>query len=85
MRIKKILAVLLSAALALTLFAGCGSKSLLQILLGMLQGQYQNVSITAGPQLEDALRRAVSENDTLEDINADLEQVLTRTASFDGL
>lgn len=85
MRIKKILAVLLSAALALTLFAGCGSKSLLQILLGMLQGQYQNVSFTAGPELEDALRRAVSENDTLDQIDAALEEVLTRTASFDAL
>lgn len=85
MRIKKFLALLLSAALALTMLAGCGSQSLLQLLLDLLQNQYQNITVTAEDDLEDVLRRAVNENDTIEDVDADLAKALGKTVEFNSL
>ena len=85
MRIKKLLAMLLAAAMALTLFAGCCSPSLLRLLLELLQDQYQNITVTAEDDLDATLRQAVSENDTFEDITAALAQALDKTVEFESL
>lgn len=85
MRIKRLLAALLAAAMALTLFAGCCSPSLLQLLLDLLQEQYQNITVTAEDDLDAALRAAVSEYDTLEEMDAALAQTLDKTVEFESL
>ena len=85
MRIKRLLALVLSAAMALTLFAGCCSPSLLQLLLDLLQEQYQNITVTAEDDLDAALREAVSEYDTLEEMDAALAQTLGKTVEFESL
>lgn len=85
MRIKRLLALVLSAAMAVTLFAGCCSPSLLQLLLDLLQEQYQNITVTAEDDLDAALREAVSEYDTLEEMDAALAQTLGKTVEFESL
>lgn len=85
MRIKKLLALLLAAVMAMTLFAGCCSPSLLRLLLDLLQDQYHNVTVTAEADLDAALRAAVSEHDTIEDITAALAQALDKTVEFERL
>lgn len=85
MRIKKFVALALSAALALTAFAGCGRKDLEDLLLGLLEGQYQNVTVSGDAELENTLRRAVGENHTIEGIIQDLEQTLGLTIRFERL
>ena len=81
---KKLLALLLAAALALSLLAGCGGKnqSLAQIILNLLDNQYTNVTVEIDPDLEAALRKAVSGAETKEEIRAALEELLGPGISF---
>ena len=78
MQIRKWLALLVSAALALSLLAGCGGKnqSLAQVILDLLDGQYQNVTVQLDPDLEADLRQAVHEGETDAEIRAALEKIL---------
>ena len=84
MRFKRLLALLLAAALALSLLAGCGGKnqSLAQVILNLLDGQYTNVTVEIDPDLEAALRKAVSQAETEEEIRAALEEILGPGISF---
>ena len=84
MRFKRLLALLLAAALALSLLAGCGGKnqSLAQVILNLLDGQYTNVTVEIDPDLEAALRKAVSQAETEEEIRAALEKLLGSGVSF---
>ena len=88
MRFKRLLALLLAAALALSLLAGCGggkNQSLSQMLLNLLDGQYQNVSMEIDSDLEAKLRQAISESETDEELRAALEQLLGGGISFQRL
>ena len=88
MRFKRLLALLLAAALALSLLAGCGggkSQSLSQMLLNLLDGQYQNVSVEIDSDLETKLRQAISQSETDEELRAALEQLLWGGISFQRL
>ena len=85
---KKLLALLLAAALALGLLAGCGggkSQSLSQMLLNLLDGQYQNVSVEIDSDLETKLRQAISQSETDEELRTALEQLLGGGISFQRL
>ena len=84
MQIRKWLALLVSAALALSLLAGCGGKnqSLGQVILDLLDGQYANVAVEIDPDLEADLRQAVHEGETDEEIRAALEKILGSGVSF---
>ena len=84
MQLKKLLALLLSAALALSLLAGCGGESVARSLLALLDGQYANVSVEMDPDLEADLRQALSEteNDDEAVIRAALETLLGSTITF---
>lgn len=84
MQIRKWLALLVSAALALSLLAGCGGKnqSLAQVILDLLDGQYANVTVEIDPDLEGDLRQAVHEGETEEEIRAALEKILGSGVSF---
>lgn len=84
MQIRKWLALLVSAALALSLLAGCGGKnqSLGQVILDLLDGQYANVTVEIDPDLEADLRQAVNEGETEEEIRAALEKILGSGVSF---
>ena len=82
---KKLLALLLAAAMALSLLAGCGGgKSVAQALLKLLEGKYQNVSVEMDPELEADLRQVLSENenDDLAAIRAALEKLVGSTVTF---
>ena len=88
MRFKRLLALLLAAALALSLLAGCGggkNQSLSQMLLNLLDGQYQNVSVEIDSDLETKLRQAISQSETDEELRAALEQLLGGGISFQRL
>ena len=88
MRFKRLLALLLAAALALSLLAGCGggkNQSLSQMLLNLLDGQYQNVSVEIDSDLEAKLRQAISESETDEELRAALGQLLGGGISFQRL
>ena len=88
MRFKRLLALLLAAALALSLLVGCGSgknQSLSQMLLNLLDGQYQNVSVEIDSDLETKLRQAISQSETDEELRAALEQLLGGGISFQRL
>ena len=84
MQLKKLLALLLSAALALSLLAGCGGESVARSLLALLDGKYANVSVEMDPDLEADLRQALSEteNDDEAVIRAALETLLGSTITF---
>ncbi|OUN38551.1 hypothetical protein B5G28_09020 [Faecalibacterium sp. An77] len=85
---KKVTALLVSAALVLALLAGCGggrNQSLSQMLLNLLDGQYQNVSVEIDSDLEAKLRQAISESETDEELRAALEQLLGGGISFQRL
>ena len=84
MQLKKLLALLLSAALALSLLAGCGGESVARSLLALLDGQYANVSVEMDPDLEADLRQALSEteNDDEAAIRAALETLLGSKVTF---
>ena len=88
MHLKKLLALLLSAALALSLLAGCGGESVARSLLNLLDGKYANVSVEMDPDLEADLRQAIrtaeSENagDDAAVIRAALETLLGSKVTF---
>lgn len=84
MQLKKLLALLLSAALALSLLAGCGGESVARSLLALLDGKYANVSVEMDPDLEADLRQALSEteNDDEAAIRAALETLLGSKVAF---
>lgn len=83
MQIRKWLALLVSAALALSLLAGCGNgESVARSLLNLLDGKYANVSVEMDPDLEADLRQAVHEGETDAEIRAALEKILGSGASF---
>lgn len=88
MQLKKLLALLLSAALALSLLAGCGGESVARSLLALLDGKYANVSVEMDPDLEADLRQAIrtaeSENagDDAAAIRAALETLLGSKVTF---
>ena len=88
MYLKKLLALLLSAALALSLLAGCGGESVARSLLNLLDGKYANVSVEMDPDLEADLRQAIrtaeSENagDDAAVIRAALETLLGSKVTF---
>lgn len=87
MRFKRLLALLLAAALALSLLVGCGSgknQSLSQMLLNLLDGQYQNVSVEIDSDLEAKLRQAISQSETDEELRAALEQLLGAESASRG-
>ena len=86
---KKLLALLLAAALALSLLAGCGGgESVASALLKLLGGRYPNISIEIDPELEadlrQAIRKAEAENAGDDDavIRAALETALGSTITF---
>lgn len=86
MHLKKWLALLVSAALTLTVLAGCGgSHSVTRVILNLLEDQYANVTVEMDSDLEAALRRAVRENDTEAEVRAALEKTLGATVSFSSL
>ena len=84
MRFKRLLALLLAAALALAVLVGCGSgqQSAARVLLNLLDGKYPNISVELDPDLEADLRQAVNEGETDEEIRAALEKLLGSGVSF---
>ena len=89
---KKLLALLLAAALALSLLAGCGGgESVASALLKLLDGRYPNISIEIDPELEadlrQAIRKAEAENAGDDDavICAALEKLVGSTVTFRNL
>ena len=86
MRFKRLLALLLAAALALSvLLTGCkggGGESLAQVILNLLDGKYQNITVQLDPELEADLRQAVNEGETDAEIRAALEKLLGSGVSF---
>ena len=92
MRFKRLLALLLAAALALAVLVGCGGgqQSAAQALLKLLDGKYPNISIEIDPNLEADLRQAISqaeaENAGDDDaIRAALEKLVGSTVTFRNL
>lgn len=87
MRFKRLLALLLAAALALAVLVGCGSgqQSAAQALLALLDGKYPNISIEIDSDLEAKLRQAISQSETDEELRAALEQLLGGGISFQRL
>ena len=86
MQIRKWLALLVSAALVVSLLAGCGgSHSVTRVILNLLEDQYTNVTVEMDSDLEAALRQAVRENDTEAEVRAALEKTLGATVSFSSL
>ncbi|OUN36948.1 hypothetical protein B5G28_11290 [Faecalibacterium sp. An77] len=74
---KKLTALLVSAALALSLLAGCGgSKALSQVIADLLSGQYNNVTVEVDPDLTAALKKAAAAGDTQEEVLAALVENL---------
>lgn len=86
MRFKRLLALLLAAALALAVLVGCGSgqQSAARVLLNLLDGKYPNVSVELDPDLEADLRQVLSENETDDAaaIRAALEKLVGSTVTF---
>ena len=91
MRFKRLLALLLAAALALSLLAGCGGESVASALLKLLDGKYPNISIEIDPDLEADLRQAISQaeaenaGDDAAAIRAALEKLVGSTVTFRNL
>ena len=74
---KKLTALLVSAALALSLLAGCGgSRALSQVIADLLSGQYNNVTVEVDPALTAALKKAAAAGDTQEEVLAALVENL---------
>ena len=93
MRFKRLLALLLAAALALAVLVGCGGgqQSAAQALLKLLDGKYPNISIEIDPNLEADLRQAISQaeaenaGDDDDAIRAALEKLVGSTVTFRNL
>ena len=76
-RLKKLTALLVSAALALSLLAGCGgSKALSQVIADLLSGMYNNVTVEVDPALTAALKKAAAAGSTQEEVLAALVEEL---------
>ena len=61
----KLLCLLLSALLAVTVLAGCGGgKALSQVIVDLLDGLYANISVEADSDLTAALKKAAAEGGT---------------------
>ena len=74
---RKILALLLAAAMALSLLAGCGGgKALSQVIVDLLDGLYSNVSVEADSDLTAALKQAAAEGGTEEEILSRMIEIL---------
>ena len=74
---KKLTALLVSAALALSLLAGCGgSKALSQVIADLLSGMYKNVTVEVDPDLTAALKKAAAAGSTQEEVLAALVEEL---------
>ena len=73
---KKLTALLVSAALALSLLAGCGgSKALSQVIADLLSGMYNNVTVEVDPDLTAALKKAAAAGSTQDpDLTAALKK-----------
>ena len=86
---KKLTALLVSAALALSLLAGCGgSKALSQVIADLLSGQYNNVTVEVDPDLTAALKKAAAAGSTQEEVLAALVENLNLSGvnlSFNNL
>ena len=77
MRFKRLLALLLAAALALSLLVGCGGgKALSQVIVDLLDGLYANVSVEADSDLTAALKQAAAEGGTEEEILSRMIEIL---------
>ena len=93
MRFKRLLALLLAAALALAVLVGCGSgqQSAARVLLNLLDGKYPNISVELDPDLEADLRQAISQaeaenaGDDAAAIRAALEKLVGSTVTFRNL
>lgn len=83
MYLKKCMAVLLSVALALCLvLTGCGgSGPLTEVILDLLDGYYKNIAVDSDPDLEKALREAVDQGGTEEEILARIINSMNLTES----
>ena len=83
MYLKKCMAVLLSVALALCLvLTGCGgSAPLTEVILDLLDGYYKNIAVDSDPDLEKALREAVDQGGTEEEILARIINSMNLTGS----
>ena len=74
---KKLTALLVSAALALSLLAGCGgSKALSQVIADLLSNLYDNVTVETDSGLTAALKKAAAAGDTQEEVLAALVEEL---------
>ena len=74
---RKILAVLLAAAMAISLLAGCGGgKALSQVIVDLLDNLYSNVSVEADSDLTAALKQAAAEGGTEEEILSRMIEIL---------
>ena len=77
MRFKRLLALLVSAALALSLLAGCGGgKALSQVIVDLLDNLYSNVSVEADSDLTAALKQAAAKGGTEEEILSRMIEIL---------
>lgn len=91
MRFKRLLALLLAAALAVLVGCGSGQQSAARVLLNLLDGKYPNISVELDPDLEADLRQAISqaeaENAGDDDavIRAALEKLVGSTVTFRNL
>lgn len=83
MYLKKCMAVLLSVALALCLvLTGCGgSGPLTEVILDLMDGYYKNIAVDSDPDLEKALREAVDQGGTEEEILARIINSMNLTGS----
>ena len=76
-RLKKLTALLVSAALALSLLTGCGGgKALSQVIADLLSGMYNNVTVEVDPDLTAALKKASAAGSTQEEVLAALVEEL---------
>ena len=76
-RLKKLTALLVSAALALSLLAGCGgSKALSQVIADLLSNLYDNVTVETDSGLTAALKKASAAGSTQEEVLAALVEEL---------
>ena len=74
---KKLTALLVSAALALSLLAGCGgSKALSQVMADLLSNLYDNVTVETDSGLTAALKKAAAAGSTQEEVLAALVENL---------
>ncbi len=74
---RKILALLLAAAMAISLLAGCGGgKALSQVIVDLLDNLYSNVSVEADSDLTAALKQAAAEGGTEEEILSRMIEIL---------